>query len=827
MDRNQGFFGEMDEVRVWKVARTQEQILRHMRDGMGLDHHPDLVAYWKFNDPESDESAQIAKDSSGNENHLPLVTLPKPSLLDLTSPHLSKRVSAAGVLSFKNNYAMNMNYRGMPEEDFTVEFYARTPAYEALDLDTWSEFFSFAAFKGDATGVSDFEFLDDAILIEKYSKEYAGTKDLHFMDKKTSGSISVSINSNRQGMGRKNENWIDFAVEWTDGDWHHVAVSWQRSTGEVSLYFDGQKQNPFWVSNNGDTVVESYPGTGVHSTIATGTTRSSSGSLFLGAKQDGSIGGGLSQQYALKADMAQLRIWNYVLTETEIHESMGVKTYPSDKNGLAQQYDFSPENVFFSEQGANGYVKDTLKDKFTNNLYFGAHSPLWVYSNAPLANADGSRIDPPQPGTAGNALRLHEGQVLLAVNFEMPSEELTIEFWMLSVDKCNTGAPISYATEENDNMVMIGNYNDWIISIAGDEGTINDHMSGISSTDGRWHHIAVTWNSKTGETRLFDNGRQVWETVRAKNRKVQRGGTLVIGREQDCVSGCFDSRPGASGDITPSQLEYGYQDFLGLIDELRVWNRVRTGDEIRAGMRMRIAKSQGQGEKGINPKDPHLVAYYNFDEGDGYLIRDLTGRGNDLYLSRPPSFEIVRLFSYCGNGVLEPLEECDMGKNDGNGCDANCNIMEGWECTSTSPSVCWQKSGKHDDGHPYPSPSPGSLRPNPQPPSSKSEDGGNKDTHHGSRLVSGIMALLAVTTIAGSFAAAYMYRQALFERYPQLEDLAIRLKQKLVGLRYKIIPGSGLDMTNVDMTSPDFTESVPLSGRPYSEIPSRHQSDDL
>jgi len=33
-------------VRLWKVKRTQGDIMRHMRWSSGLENHPDLVAYW-------------------------------------------------------------------------------------------------------------------------------------------------------------------------------------------------------------------------------------------------------------------------------------------------------------------------------------------------------------------------------------------------------------------------------------------------------------------------------------------------------------------------------------------------------------------------------------------------------------------------------------------------------------------------------------------------------------------------------------------------------------------------------------------------------------
>lgn len=38
---------------------------------------------------------------------------------------------------------------------------------------------------------------------------------------------------------------------------------------------------------------------------------------------------------------------------------------------------------------------------------------------------------------------------------------------------------------------------------------------------------------------------QVWEVTRSKGKHMPSGGTLIVGREQDCVGGCFDSAPGA------------------------------------------------------------------------------------------------------------------------------------------------------------------------------------------------------------------------------------------------------------------------------------------
>jgi hypothetical protein len=53
-DPSQGFYGVMDEVRIWKTVRSQDDIIRHMRWASGLENNADLIAYWQFNDPDSD-----------------------------------------------------------------------------------------------------------------------------------------------------------------------------------------------------------------------------------------------------------------------------------------------------------------------------------------------------------------------------------------------------------------------------------------------------------------------------------------------------------------------------------------------------------------------------------------------------------------------------------------------------------------------------------------------------------------------------------------------------------------------------------------------------
>ena len=199
-DRGQGFYGEMDEVRIWRVERSQEDILRFMRDGSSLDRHRDLAAYWRFNDPEEEglfRGTVLAKDASGRGNDLKLITLPTASMQHITpagppAPHALQ----TGAISFHNNFAMNQGFQGMPEGDISIEFWARTPTYNVSTAqpDIYSEFINYAAVAPSGTVTA---LLDDAILIEKYSQEFRRTSWLDFQDIRTRGSISVHINANR------------------------------------------------------------------------------------------------------------------------------------------------------------------------------------------------------------------------------------------------------------------------------------------------------------------------------------------------------------------------------------------------------------------------------------------------------------------------------------------------------------------------------------------------------------------------------------------------------------------------------------------------------
>lgn len=82
---------------------------------------------------------------------------------------------------------------------------------------------------------------------------------------------------------------------------------------------------------------------------------------------------------------------------------------------------------------------------------------------------------------------------------------------------------------------------------------------------------------------------------------------------------------------------------------------------------------------------------------DGYTAADVGAYGFTLE-AFPPA---------CGNGLLDPLEFCDDGDTTaGDGCDAKCEVEDGYSCDYSEPSVCTPDAPPPGNAMP---PAPGDL----------------------------------------------------------------------------------------------------------------------
>ncbi len=141
-----------------------------------------------------------------------------------------------------------------------------------------------------------------------------------------------------------------------------------------------------------------------------------------------------------------------------------------------------------------------------------------------------------------------------------PSTQITEVFWMKSTDGTTAGTPVSYASSASDNDFMPYNYQSFDIYVKG-----NNVNTGVQPNDGNWHQIALTWKSAGGEAKMYKDSRQAFSGTISSGLSITGGGSFVAAQEQDVVGGGFDAT----------------QSFIGTIDEIRVYSRVLSQQEIK------------------------------------------------------------------------------------------------------------------------------------------------------------------------------------------------------------------------------------------------------
>ncbi|QIU94416.1 DUF1735 and LamG domain-containing protein [Bacteroides faecium] len=126
-------------------------------------------------------------------------------------------------------------------------------------------------------------------------------------------------------------------------------------------------------------------------------------------------------------------------------------------------------------------------------------------------------------------------------------------------------------------------------------------------TANKWTHIALVGDAEAGELRLYIDG-QLMITKAA------------TGAWQDISLGKPMKQNSWEPESRPFYIGYSYsagRELDGEFSECRIWNVAKTQDEIVNNVYE------------VDPESEGLVAYWKFDEGEGKIVRDHTGNGND------------------------------------------------------------------------------------------------------------------------------------------------------------------------------------------------------
>jgi hypothetical protein len=287
---------------------------------------------------------------------------------------------------------------------------------------------------------------------------------------------------------------------------------------------------------------------------------------------------GRDENKLFKGKIDEVRIWNVAHTETEIKTNM-YKELAGNENGLVAYYKMSDgTGTTLTDNQSSGTNTCTL-----------TNGPAWVASGCFAGSRNALDFD----GT--------DDHIFFSTT-NTPSfnnSAITIEAWIKSTSTETEREIVGWGSSSND--VVEFRMSSGKLQFGVDAGGWASADGKTNINTGNWTHVAVVKNG-TG-VKLYVNGIEEASTTMSKNPSVNQFSIATLYKSG---SPFYNSSSGH------------YYYFPGQIDEVRIWNTVKTASEIRENM----AKTLAGNEAG-------LVAYYRFDQYDGTTLYDLTGNGKN------------------------------------------------------------------------------------------------------------------------------------------------------------------------------------------------------
>ncbi|MCC5805059.1 MAG: carboxypeptidase regulatory-like domain-containing protein [Opitutales bacterium] len=373
----QRYSGEIDEVRVWNMARTSEDIADNFRNRLtGFENG--LVGYWNFDEGSGSQVLDLSPNNltgtlAGGTN--------QPVFVSTFTPFAEIPESLAG------DPALLMLDGTDADGDSLTTYITQWPEHGAL----------FTTSDG-TTPETSLTGAGDALLFQHTRQAVELPHGV--LDGSTANTVEFWMCSERtvdqslvSGANEENDNayliWIPNAtliqfytgvtstsfVEWTvepvmDGVWRHLAFVRDPDAGGVELFIDGDSQ-------------------GFREALLPGL-NIAPGGLWLAQEQD-SVGGGWNPNENFRGTIDEVRIWSRARTASEIADDWN-RPLTGNETGLRAYYPMDTDG-------------DTLLDR-SGNAFHGlltsidrardASRPSVVLSSAPLHGELPVILDDPQ-----------------------------------------------------------------------------------------------------------------------------------------------------------------------------------------------------------------------------------------------------------------------------------------------------------------------------------------------------------------------------------------------------------------------------------------------
>nr|WP_238360846.1 LamG domain-containing protein [Iningainema tapete] len=373
-----------------------------------------------------------------------------------------------------------------------------------------------------------------------------------------------------------------------DKFWHHITFTWDKNSQDIQIYVDGIKKE----------IKKFYE-------------RSQSFKGPIG-KPKVSLNIGQAQGYGnyFNGSIAEVRLWRVARTENEIQESMA-RLLEDNEEGLVGYWRLD------EEEG------DRAANKVSKNIYGLVYGGKWLKPYSRLA------VNQSAFGVAFRTKRLRASQYpALPLPFGLQFNEendrvdcgsgdlntpkaITVEAWVKH--KFGNFLIVSRGGIVKHNGSLEKGY-----SLSWDNGKIRVCLSDGTServivysrenapSNRVWHHIAFTWEQSSQEIAIYIDGRRQDSIVEGKSN-------AIVFEGQNKSIGLFAGTVDNPANLIIGQKEAEETYYNVAIAEVRLWNVVRTQDQIKTNMSFRLDVEQAKKEG--------LVGYWRLDDG---------GKANDL-----------------------------------------------------------------------------------------------------------------------------------------------------------------------------------------------------
>lgn len=441
------------------------------------------------------------------------------------------------------------------------------------------------------------------------------------------------------------------SVTVNDGNWHHTSVTYDGSTNELRLYVDGELVNSVESLaldiDNGDVTLGDY-------NSSTGNTLSYDGQL------------------------SDVRLWSTARSSEEIRENYthklagnetGLQAYYTfeDRDGTSvndvtsNNNDLKPESDAASPTYSDGGL-DLLANSISieedttatgtmtasdvvgtasysvtaaaqhGTVSINATTGEWTYTPGvnysgtdtfQLQATDGTFTDQEtisvtidadnDPSIAGSVLQGSGGSTDYGTieGINIANKSFSVELWAYRASDTTSDVILSQGTAATRNGLHLG-YRDGNGGFDNKQFTFAFYNDDLDFTDsdtnvGEWVHWAATFDNATKEAILYKNGVQV--ATKTMGGSYTGTGDMWVGTDVQKIG-----------------------SLNGMTDDIRIWDDVRTADEIASNYNHQLAGNES-----------NLIAYYAMESADGKIIGDKTSNNRDITLNDSAGINVVNL----------------------------------------------------------------------------------------------------------------------------------------------------------------------------------------